>query len=625
MAGFEMCERCRAEYEDPLDRRFHAQPNACPRLRPAAAAGRRRRRADDAAGRDPIAAAADLLALGRGPRGQGDRRATTSPAWPPTRRPWRRCERASTARHKPFALMAADLEAARELVELTAAEEALLTDRARPIVVARRRAGAAVAGAVAPRRVRDLGVMLPYSPLHHLLLADAGAPLVMTSGNVSDEPIAFGDDDARRATRRASPMRLLVHDRPIHIRTDDSVLRSLVAGACVRSPLILRRSRGYVPRSDRAAGAGAAARARLRGRAQEHVLPRPRPQRAWVGHHIGDLRNWETLSSFREGVEHFERLFAVEPEVRRPRPAPRLPLDRVTRWSARGSSWSRSSTTTRTSPPASPSTASPAPRSARSSTAAATGPTRPSGEASSWSATPGGYERAGFLFPVRLPGGDAAVAGAVADGVRLARRRRSAATIPSRRRRSPARSSRATGTRSASSRRPASTRRRRPAPGGSSTRSRRSAGSARGSATRARRRPSWSPPRRSSAADAYPIVDHRSRCQEAPLILDPRETVRRGRRRRRRGRSRGHRRRPLPRRARQGERRCLRADRDPARDRASRCSPGACSRTGCWSSAPPGCSREAGLRVLIPERLPPNDGGISYGQVAIAIAGGGSR
>ena len=125
-------------------------------------------------------------------------------------------------------------------MELSPEAEALLCSRARPIVLAPRRAGAAVAAGVAPG-VRELGVMLPYSPLHHLLLADAGTTLVMTSGNVSDEPIAFRDADA---LGRLAPLAdlVLVHDRPIATRTDDSVVRVVC-----RRPLVVRRSRGYVP------------------------------------------------------------------------------------------------------------------------------------------------------------------------------------------------------------------------------------------------------------------------------------------------------------------------------------------------------------------------------------------
>ncbi len=211
---------------------------------------------------------------------------------------------------KPFALMAADLAAADAIVDLTAAERELMSGPERPIVIARRRDGAPVTEAVAPGSP-DLGVMLPSTPLHHLLLADARTTLVMTSGNASDEPIAYRDQDALERLGAIADA-VLLHDRPIEVRVDDSIVRSL--GAAGRAhPLMLRRSRGYAPRS--------------------LALPQPVPallacgaelkstfcvangSRAWVSHHIGDLRNWETLRSFREGIDHFEALFAVEPEV----------------------------------------------------------------------------------------------------------------------------------------------------------------------------------------------------------------------------------------------------------------------------------------------------------------------
>ena len=174
-------------------------------------------------------------------------------------------------------------------------------------MIAPRRRGARVARAVAPR-TPELGVMLPYSPLHHLLLRDVGEPLVMTSGNVSDEPIAYRDDDA---LERLGPIADLVlgHDRPIQTRTDDSVLR-VARGR----PLPLRRSRGAVP-SVLALPVAAGRHVLACGAELKSTFCLARGRRAWVGHHIGDLKNAETLASFEEGVAHFERLFAVEPGV----------------------------------------------------------------------------------------------------------------------------------------------------------------------------------------------------------------------------------------------------------------------------------------------------------------------
>jgi hydrogenase maturation protein HypF len=204
---------------------------------------------------------------------------------------------------RPFALMVRDLAAARELAELDPADEALLAGPERPIVLVPRRADAPVAPSVAPG-MAELGLMLPYSPLHHLLLADTGVPLVMTSGNVSDEPIAYRDDDA---VERLAPIAdvLLLHDRPIHTRTDDSV---------VRRSGVLRRSRGYVP-GELPLPVPAVRPVLGCGAELKSTFCLARGARAWVGHHIGDLKNLETLRSFEEGVAHFQVLFDVAPRV----------------------------------------------------------------------------------------------------------------------------------------------------------------------------------------------------------------------------------------------------------------------------------------------------------------------
>jgi hydrogenase maturation protein HypF len=154
--------------------------------------------------------------------------------------------------------------------------------------------------------------MLPYSPLHHLLIGDVGVPLVMTSGNVSDEPIAYRDEDAL-ARLAGIADRFLMHDRPIATRTDDSVVR-IVAVAGARRPLLHRRSRGYAPTS--LALPIAAARPLLAcGAELKNTFCLAKGGRAWVGHHIGDLKDYETLRSFTEGIAHFEELFAVRPEL----------------------------------------------------------------------------------------------------------------------------------------------------------------------------------------------------------------------------------------------------------------------------------------------------------------------
>jgi hydrogenase maturation protein HypF len=183
----------------------------------------------------------------------------------------------------------------------------MLASPRRPIVLLRRLPGAAVAESVAPGN-RSLGVMLPYTPLHHLLLAEVGRPIVLTSGNVSDEPIAYRDADALERLGGIADW-FLVHDRPIHVRADDSVVRGFRG-----RELPLRRSRGFAPqplalpwpfpRHVLACGAEL-----------KHTFCVARDGHAFVSHHIGDLENYETFRSFTEGVGHFRRLFAVEPEV----------------------------------------------------------------------------------------------------------------------------------------------------------------------------------------------------------------------------------------------------------------------------------------------------------------------
>ncbi len=245
MAGFVMCDACRAEYEDPADRRFHAQPNACPECGPSVTLVPAHGDGLPVPQGDPVAACAAALRDGaivavKGIGGyhlacRADHEAAVAAL------------RARKHREdKPFALMAASAAQARTLVWLDEPAAALLRSPERPIVLAPRLPRAPVAGAVAPG-APELGVMLPYSPLHHLLLDDVGAPLVMTSGNVSDEPIAYRDEDARERLAGIAEL-ILVHDRPIQTRTDDSVVRvAEVAGR--RRPAFLRRSRGYVPGS----------------------------------------------------------------------------------------------------------------------------------------------------------------------------------------------------------------------------------------------------------------------------------------------------------------------------------------------------------------------------------------
>jgi hydrogenase maturation protein HypF len=307
MAGFAMCAACRAEYEDPVDRRFHAQPNACPdcgpRVRLVYAGGGT---VEDARSADPIEAAARALRVGAivALKGLGGFHLACLAA---DEEAVGELRARKHREDKPFALMAADAAAARGLVVMSEAAEKLLLSPVRPIVLAPRSADARVAPSVAPG-ASELGVMLPYSPLHHLLTADVGEPLVMTSGNVSDEPIAYDDEDACERLADIADL-FILHDRPIETRTDDSVMR--VPGD---RPMVLRRSRGLVP-SVIPLPADCGRHLLACGAELKNTFAVAKNGRAWVGHHVGDLKNWETLRSFTIGIAHFERLFAVGPEV----------------------------------------------------------------------------------------------------------------------------------------------------------------------------------------------------------------------------------------------------------------------------------------------------------------------
>jgi hydrogenase maturation protein HypF len=312
MASFRMCAECRREYDDPGDRRFHAQPNACPHCGPALALlDRTGAPLPGREGEDAVQAAAralrggEILAL----KGIGGYHLAC-------RADEHRAVAALRARKhredKPFALMAADLASARQLVEIEPEVGELLRSPQRPIVLAPRLPGAPVAPSVAPG-APELGVMLPYSPIHHLLVADTAAALVMTSGNASDEPIAYRDEDALARLAGIADL-FLVHNRPIQTRTDDSVLR-LAHAAGVPRAAFLRRSRGYVPGSITLPGSGAPRPLLACGAELNNTFCVAKGARAWVSHHIGDLENYETLRSFVDGIDHFERLFQVHPEV----------------------------------------------------------------------------------------------------------------------------------------------------------------------------------------------------------------------------------------------------------------------------------------------------------------------
>lgn len=304
MAAFPMCEECRREYEDPGDRRFHAQPTACracgPRLSLRDAGGR------EITEGDWIRGAAEALARGLvvAVKGLGGYHLACDAVNPGA---VQRLRERKGREAKPLAIMVRSVEEARELCEVGPLEEALLTSRRRPIVLLRRKPGCRVAQEVAPGN-RYLGVVLPYTPLHQLLLAAVGRPLVMTSGNLTDEPIAYRDDDAFRRLAAIADL-FLTHNRAIETRCDDSVTR-VVYGA----EMPLRRSRGYAPEPlllPLSSRAGVLAV----GGHLKNTFCLLRGRYAFLGHHIGDLENLAAYRALVEGVEHYVRLFAIRPEI----------------------------------------------------------------------------------------------------------------------------------------------------------------------------------------------------------------------------------------------------------------------------------------------------------------------
>jgi hydrogenase maturation protein HypF len=314
MRAFPMCPDCQAEYDDPPDRRFHAQPNACPVCGPRLSWLGPESPGSEAA--DEIAAAARHLANGAilAVKGLGGYHLACDAGNAGA------VDRLRQRKHRearPFALMVPDIETARQLCIVSGGEAALLESPRRPIVLLNARPDSqhAVAPGVAPG-LSTLGIMLPYTPLHHLLLRDFAAVigperlavLVMTSGNMSDEPIAYRDDDARE---RLSPIAdgFLVHDREINTRCDDSVAR-IAAG----SEQILRRSRGYAPEP---VPLPLECRVPILacGGHLKNTFALCKGRQAFVSHHIGDLENVETLTSFRTGIAHYERLFDLRPRA----------------------------------------------------------------------------------------------------------------------------------------------------------------------------------------------------------------------------------------------------------------------------------------------------------------------
>jgi hydrogenase maturation protein HypF len=325
MRAFQLCPTCQAEYDDPFDRRFHAQPNACADCGPQArllvwhnpgssVTDDQAFEYDSQYAFEPTTQAAVLLAKGAilAIKGLGGYHLACDAL---NATAVQRLRQSKYREAKPFALMVPNLDAARAFCQVSEAEAELLETRQRPIVLLTRHAGQALAPEVAPGS-GTLGIMLPYTPLHHLLLqafASLSAPgqpvaLVMTSGNVSDEPIIYRDDDAwTRLKTLADGM--LTHNREIYTRCDDSVLRVSAGG-----PQFVRRARGYVPEPLLLASETPVPLLACGGHLK-NTFCLGKGRQALLSSHIGDLEHLETLYAFKQTLEHFQQIFATTPSA----------------------------------------------------------------------------------------------------------------------------------------------------------------------------------------------------------------------------------------------------------------------------------------------------------------------
>ncbi len=319
MKIFNMCPECRHEYEDPLNRRFHAQPNACPVCGPKVSLLAIKRSGKEvlATGSESVKRCRELIKEGMvvAIKGLGGFHLACNAL---DQEAVHRLRDRKYREDKPFAMMAPSLEIIKRYCHVDREAERCLVSPKRPIVLLKKREDCGIPEEVAPKQ-KYLGFMLPYSPLHNLLFIEEGeinnskinlkeTPLVMTSGNISDEPISYINDEALERLNGIADY-FLIHNRDIHIRCDDSVTRSFNG-----REMIVRRSRGYVPiplevisqfnRQVLACGAEL-----------KNTFCFGKGNYAFISHHIGDLQNMETLNSFEEGIEHFQRIFDINPEI----------------------------------------------------------------------------------------------------------------------------------------------------------------------------------------------------------------------------------------------------------------------------------------------------------------------
>ncbi len=323
MGKFVMCPDCQREYEDISDRRYHAQPNACPKCGPRVwiegwevgrSAGWQVERVGDwEIGEGSITTAAKLLSSGEivAIKGLGGFHLACDAC---NEEAVLRLRNLKGREEKPLAIMSANLKAIESYAFVSEEERRLLESPQKPIVLLRKRESCPIAPSVAPRN-RYLGVMLPYTPLHALLLNEfKGLALVMTSGNISEEPLCKDNEQAKQRLGGIARY-FLLHDRDIHIRCDDSVVRCVPRLAPGKNDgvLFLRRSRGYAPFPVRL-------NFKLKevlavGAELKDTFCFTRGRYCFLSQHIGDLKNAETLAYFEESVAHFQRLFRIRPEA----------------------------------------------------------------------------------------------------------------------------------------------------------------------------------------------------------------------------------------------------------------------------------------------------------------------
>ena len=304
MRGFVMCAACQREYDDPADRRFHAQPNCCPDCGPqlslVGAAGKRVAERGEA-----LSEALRRLAAGEivAVKGIGGFHLAVDAA---NGQAIERLRQRKGRAAKPLAVMVADLATARKLCQLEALAEQALTSQARPIVLAAKKEGHGLAEEVAPGYAQ-FGLMLPYAPLHYLLLQGVGRPLVMTSANLSDEPICIDNDEAVLRLAGIADC-FLVHDRGIHLPCDDSLV-ALQAGM-IRQ---LRRSRGFAPKPIGLAAAGAMVLGV--GAELKNTVCLLKDKQAFCSQHLGDLKNLEAYRVFQQSIGQLGALFEISPAL----------------------------------------------------------------------------------------------------------------------------------------------------------------------------------------------------------------------------------------------------------------------------------------------------------------------